>query len=252
MVSRGGFGNEIEAYGGGFFDRLSNQVSGMPRDTYDYAELQDCRTHLRLCAARIQELESINVDLEARLENQAQEYHKLESDAAESQALWRAQYEKLENECELQSQTNAQLEQQNHKLRDKLLRTERELHGILQKKYDFMELARQEERDRIRAEQALEADFSRASNQNRVQLSRSAPRSPAMQRYNANITRNGEGLSSTTSGRRPPISLADSRSRAARNENPHALAPSDVRRGRVDFCHFFRIWRRHNDDSGLC
>lgn len=42
----------------------------------------------------------------------------------------------------------------NKKIREQLLRTERELHGILQKKYDIMEYARREERDRIRAEKA--------------------------------------------------------------------------------------------------
>ena len=37
---------------------------------------------------------------------------------------------------------HAQQELKNQKIREQLLRTERELHGILQKKYDIMEYAR--------------------------------------------------------------------------------------------------------------
>jgi len=47
---------------------------------------------------------------------------------------------------------HAQQELKNQKIREQLLRTERELHGILQKKYDIMEYARRGERDRLRAE----------------------------------------------------------------------------------------------------
>mmetsp|Transcript_18957 Transcript_18957/g.59553 ORF Transcript_18957/g.59553 Transcript_18957/m.59553 type:complete len:250 (+) Transcript_18957:138-887(+) len=246
MMATGGFGNEIEAYGGGFFDRLSNSVSGMPRDTYDYAELQDCRTHLRLCAARIQELESINVDLEARLEAQANEYVRLETDAAESQARWKAQYEALENECEMWRQSNAQLELKNHKLRDQLLRTERELHGILQKKYDFMELARQEERDRIRAEQALAADHARDPARH---LPPTAPLRAALHRTYGDPNPNNRHNHATHPGRRPPA--VDGH---ARNQNPHGLTPADVRRNRsicalADFFGFTTHRRGDDDDD---
>ncbi|KAJ8598182.1 hypothetical protein CTAYLR_007378 [Chrysophaeum taylorii] len=236
MMSTGGFGNEIEAYGG-FFDRISNTVSGMPRDTYDYAELQDCRTHLRLCAARIQELESINVDLEARLEAQANEYIKLETDTAESQARWKTQYEALENECEMWRQSNAQLELKNHKLRDQLIRTERELHGILQKKYDFMELARQEERDRIRAEQAMAADNDQQPR------GTPAPRSPAMQLYEASVLKHDERTMLRAPSPAPSF---------ARNHNPHALEPADIRRGRaiLALCDFFGLSNRPNAEPG--
>lgn len=182
-------------YGGGFFDRISSSVSA--RETLDYAELQDCRTHLRLCAQRIAELEAINVDLEARLEAQANEYIRLETDAAESQARWKTQYEALENECDMWRQSNSHLDLKNHKLKDQLLRTERELHGILQKKYDFIELARREERDRIRAEHVLASE----NTGRRVEVASPPTRSPT----NA----------------------------YARNHNPQGLAPADVRRGRA-------------------
>lgn len=50
---------------------------------------------------------------------------------------------------------HAQQELKNQKIREQLLRTERELHGILQKKYDIMEYARREERFRMRAESSV-------------------------------------------------------------------------------------------------
>ena len=52
-------------------------------------------------------------------------------------------------------QRHDQQQLQNLKLRDQLLRTERELHGVLQKKYDIMQAAKREERHRIREEQQL-------------------------------------------------------------------------------------------------
>ncbi len=46
--------------------------------------MQECQAQLRITLQRIADVESINVDLEARLEAQAKEYIELESDAAES------------------------------------------------------------------------------------------------------------------------------------------------------------------------
>lgn len=221
-MSSGGFGNDIEAYGGGFFDRLSHSVSSMPRDTYDCAELQDCRTHLRLCAARIQELQNLNVDLEARLEAQANEYIKLETDAAESQARWKAQYEALENECEMWRQSHSQLEAKNIKLREQLMRTERELRGILQKKYDFMELARQEERDRIRAEQALAAGNVRDPDRRMKAAQQSPP-------HHLETSLGRPGVANNKG--RQSLNTVDAHN--GRNENPHSLAPAEVRRSRA-------------------
>jgi hypothetical protein len=55
----------------------------------------------------------------------------------------------------LEVKLHAQQELKNQKIREQLLRTERELHGILQKKYDIMEYARREERFRMRAESSV-------------------------------------------------------------------------------------------------
>ena len=59
-------------------------MSTSHKDVYHAAEMQECRAQLRITLQRIADVESINVDLESRLEAQAKEYIQLESDAAKS------------------------------------------------------------------------------------------------------------------------------------------------------------------------
>mmetsp|Transcript_215 Transcript_215/g.619 ORF Transcript_215/g.619 Transcript_215/m.619 type:complete len:266 (+) Transcript_215:102-899(+) len=247
MMSTSGFsGSELEAFGGGrvvnpqqqaytqqtytqqtntptngFFERLSTETSNR---TYEAAELQDCRQHLWMCAERIAELESINVDLETRLETQANDYVRLEAEAADSQRRWKDQYEALERECDTWRQSNSQLELKNHQLRNQLLRTERELHGILQKKYEFMELARKEEREKVLAERADD-------------------RPPAStQLYDAAVL-GGFDPGSSKRANGPPSDKDRAKERGAassqravglsRHQNPHSATPEEVRLGRV-------------------
>jgi len=145
----------VESFGGGFFDRVAAGVSTSHKDVYRAAEMQECRAQLRITLQRIADVESINVDLESRLEAQAKEYIQLESDAAKSLAHWKMQYKALAEEAGSWKKLHAQQELKNQKIREQLLRTERELHGILQKKYDIMEYARREERFRMRAESSV-------------------------------------------------------------------------------------------------
>lgn len=142
-----------EAYKVGFFDSVSDNISCPHQKTCNEAEAQDRQSKIRNCLRRIAEVEAINVDLESRLEAQAREYVELESDASESLLHWKAQYSTLVDEASYWKLLHAEQEQKTQKIREQLLRTERELHGILQKKYDIMEFARREERDRIRTEQ---------------------------------------------------------------------------------------------------
>jgi len=89
-LTEGGMNSElgteptVESFGGGFFDRVASGASASHRDAYRAAEMQECQAQLRITLQRIADVESINVDLEARLEAQAKEYIELESDAAES------------------------------------------------------------------------------------------------------------------------------------------------------------------------
>lgn len=242
-----GFGTELEAFGGGgFFERMGSPGGGMPRDAYEMSVV-DCRTQLRMCAQRIEELEAINVDLEARLEAQAREYNEFETENAEQHARWTEQQEGLERECESWRERSAQHELKNAKLRDQLLRTERELHGILQKKYDIMGVARRDEREKMRAEQLAAAD-----------LQGSAARELAQQFANfdrRDSTRGGDALggtgSSTSSSGDPRENRRAAAWRAPRG-NPLGAAPQEVRRGRaiLALADFFGFPQRPFDARG--
>lgn len=159
---------------------------------------------------RIADMETINVDLEARLEAQAREYIELESDAAESLAHWKTQYKALAEEADKWKQLHGQQELRNKKIRDQLLRTERELHGILQKKYDIIEYARREERDRIRAEQSASVGLTALSR---------AP-STSKESYNELSERTSK-IKFGAHTRNPDL------------HNPLGTPPQDVRRGRA-------------------
>ena len=214
--------DNFEAFGGrqsGFFDRISGSV---PRDAYDIAELQDCRQHLRMCAERIAELESMNIDLENRLESQANDSIRFETEATESQRRWKEQYEALEKECEMWRQSNSQLELKNHQLRNQLLRTERELHGILQKKYEFMDLARKEERERVRTE------LSSRDTEPLLDDDGATKRPASMQLYDAAVlNRDGAATYGTTPAQRRHVGTL-----RGRHQNPHSASPEEVRLGR--------------------
>uniref|UniRef100_A0A7S3NP63 Uncharacterized protein n=1 Tax=Aureoumbra lagunensis TaxID=44058 RepID=A0A7S3NP63_9STRA len=226
----------------------------LPRDAYEVAELQDCRQHLRLCAERISELEQLNIDLESRLEEQANEYVKLESEAAESQRRWKEQFEHLERECELWRNSNSQLELKNQQLRNQLLRTEKELHGILQKKYEFMELARQEERERIKAEQDAQlrennVDQKRAGGAQQLNSLQHKP--PSAQLYEAAVLKHDEYHLSNNNLQAKSTFIPGIHA-FPRNQNPHSAAPEEVRRGRaiLALADFFGISNRHALSTG--
>lgn len=125
--------------------------------------MQDCHRRLQICLQRIADVESINKDLESRLETHAHEFITLESEAADSLARWKIEYAAIVSEAASWRQQHAQQERKTLKIREQLLRTERELHGILQKKYDIMELARREERNRILASGGVAQKHHRSS-----------------------------------------------------------------------------------------
>ena len=228
MMSTGGFAgppSDLEAFGrpsSGFFDQQQQQREQQASGgSYEASELQDCRQHLRMCAERIAELESITIDLENRLESQANDYVCLETEAAESQRRWKDQYEALESECESWRQSNSQLELKNQQLRNQQLRTERELHGILRKKYEFMEEARREERERIKNEIHME-DFARRQDDTDETSLRQGP-----------VSRNIVGRLSSTAQRPRPDAQTAYGTTPFRNLNPHSATPEEVRAQRV-------------------
>ncbi|KAG5180366.1 hypothetical protein JKP88DRAFT_270240 [Tribonema minus] len=127
----------------------------------DVAELHACHAQLTELEARCGDLERINVDLELRLERQAKERMTVDREIAESNQAWEARLlaaateaaearSKLENEVRLGDIA-----------RDKLRRTERELHRILQKKYDIVRTAKLEERNAAKDRTRIAADLAR-------------------------------------------------------------------------------------------
>jgi len=186
---------------------------GVP-EAYDAAGMQDCHGQLRMCMQRIADVEAINVDLESRLEAQAREYIDFESEAADSLVHWKAQYGVLVTEGANWKRLHEQLKLKNKKIREQLLRTERELHGILQKKYDIMEYARRVERDRIRAEQCATVGFRTLPTIPYSRISGIEPTFPNLLDLTA-CTQNSEKDNSQD------------------HRNPLGAPPQDVRRGRV-------------------
>lgn len=104
----------------------------------DLAELNACRLMIDSLQQRVNVLEKINLDLETRLERQAIETMDVERQILEANKKLRMQEEKSSREREEWTAKFLHQESKSERLRDHLSRTERELYGILQKKYELM------------------------------------------------------------------------------------------------------------------
>jgi hypothetical protein len=116
----------------------------------DIAELQHCHQQLAEAEARCGELERINLDLERRLEAQAKERMRADKEVAQEVLMWEERLAQADAKSE-EWKGRCEMEQKHREVvLDKLRRTERELHRILQKKYDIVKVAKAEERTAIR------------------------------------------------------------------------------------------------------
>jgi predicted RNase H-like nuclease (RuvC/YqgF family) len=104
----------------------------------EYNELQHYRSMIDQMQQRIQRLEHINVDLERRLEDQAKETMALETECIKIERTWKSKCELLENEIMQWKIAHETERTKGMKLREQLSRTEKELYGILQRKYELM------------------------------------------------------------------------------------------------------------------
>ncbi len=86
----------------------------------------------------VQELERINHDLEERLENEAKQNIDIEHECTEIDRIWRLKCEVMENEVREWKAKYERQEKKAERLREQISRTERELYGILQRKYEWM------------------------------------------------------------------------------------------------------------------
>lgn len=107
-------------------------------NTDDLAELNACRLMIDSLQQRVNVLEKINIDLEMRLEKQAIETMEIERQILEANKKLKIQEEKSSKERDEWTAKFLNQESKSERLRDHLSRTERELYGILQKKYELM------------------------------------------------------------------------------------------------------------------
>jgi TolA-binding protein len=106
--------------------------------TDEYAQLQDCRQIIDSLQQRVHDLERINVDLEYRLEDQAKQCMETERECAAVERQWKAKCDQLEKEISNWKEQSEAQKLKGDRLREHLSRTERELYGILQRKYELI------------------------------------------------------------------------------------------------------------------
>lgn len=102
---------------------------------------QDDYIDLRLLIDNLQQkisrLEKINVDLESRLEDQAKQSMAVEKECLSIEQGWKAKNDELMKEIEGCKDSLRMERVKGDRLREHLGRTERELYGMLQRKYEF-------------------------------------------------------------------------------------------------------------------
>lgn len=116
--------------GGPLFDYFVNSE--------DHVELLHSRQANQELQRRVQELERINDDLEQRLENEAKKNIDIEHECTEIERVWRLKCEVMENKVREWKTKYERQEMKAERLREQISRTERELYGILQRKYEWM------------------------------------------------------------------------------------------------------------------
>ena len=106
--------------------------------TEEYAQLQDCRQIIDSLQQRVHDLERINLDLEFRLEDQAKQCMEVEKECVSIERSWKAKCIILESEISNWKQQYEAQKLKGDRVREHLSRTERELYGILQRKYELI------------------------------------------------------------------------------------------------------------------
>lgn len=107
-------------------------------ETNEFLEQQENRKSKEALQTRVTDLEKIIVDLENRLEEQAKINIQVEKECIDIERVWRGKYLTLEEEVDEWKKKFHQQEQKGDRLREHLSRTERELYGLLQRKYQIM------------------------------------------------------------------------------------------------------------------
>ena len=106
--------------------------------TDEYAQLLNARQTTDTLQQRIHDLEKVNLDLEYRLEEQAKQCMEIEKECVSIERSWEARCKDFENEISFRKQQFEAQKMKSDRVRDHLSRTERELYGILQRKYELI------------------------------------------------------------------------------------------------------------------
>lgn len=102
-------------------------------------DVQELKSYSRIIQsqnARLAELERVNDDLERRLEIQAKQKMTLESELTAMERQWSVRYSELETERDAWKGAVEAERRRSAGLRDQISRKDRELHRMLQRKYD--------------------------------------------------------------------------------------------------------------------
>jgi chromosome segregation ATPase len=107
------------------------------QDKEDRHEMQQQKELLESMKARMKRLENMNMDLERRLQDQGRQCMAAERECLLIKKEWSQKCQQLEQEIEKwKNECDGQI-LKTEKMKEHLSRTERELYGILQKKYEF-------------------------------------------------------------------------------------------------------------------
>ena len=101
-------------------------------------ELQQLQLVVDNLQHRIMNLEKINTDLEVRLEDQAKQSMAVEKECLLIEQRWKSKNDELLAEIEKWKTSFRQEKLKGDRLREQVHRSERELYGILQRKYELM------------------------------------------------------------------------------------------------------------------
>ena len=108
------------------------------QENNEISELQQSRETIETMKSRMKRLEEMNLDLEYRLQDQGRQCMAAERECFEIRKEWSQKCQLLELEIKKWKDECHAQQLKTEKMKDHLSRTERELYGILQKKYDFM------------------------------------------------------------------------------------------------------------------
>lgn len=140
------------------FQRIES-TSSMTGDHYN--ELQESQRELEKYRQRTYELERMYAESEKISAAQGKQRMELEAELNEKQRNHTREMESKRQEiAEWEKRYNA-LAHSHNKMEDKVNRLERELHGILAKKYAIVQEAKREARKQVLEEEAIKRDVSR-------------------------------------------------------------------------------------------